>query len=233
MQNLALAGAKREKLATEKGEQTRTLILETALSMFYERGYEETTMRAIAREAGVSLGNAYYYFASKENLIQAIYAKSHVEHLAACRPLLDTTPELKARLKGVMRAKVETLAPYHRFAGVLFRTAADPSSPLNPFSEASGPVRREAVALFAEVLHGSSTKAPKSLAGELPELLWLYHMGIILFWVHDRSPGCERSFHLAERTAEIVHRLIVLAKLPPLRPMVRSLLALLAELRPR
>lgn len=46
-----------------KSEQTRALILETAMRLFQERGYDKTTMRAIAQEAGVSVGNAYYYFA--------------------------------------------------------------------------------------------------------------------------------------------------------------------------
>ncbi|WP_256960177.1 TetR/AcrR family transcriptional regulator, partial [Streptomyces scabiei] len=56
-----------------KSEQTRALILETALRLFQERGYDKTTMRAIAQEAGVSVGNAYYYFAGKEHLIQGFY----------------------------------------------------------------------------------------------------------------------------------------------------------------
>ncbi|HLV73646.1 MAG TPA: helix-turn-helix domain-containing protein, partial [Vulgatibacteraceae bacterium] len=34
-----------------KSEQTRRLIVETALRLFRERGYEATTMRAIAKEA--------------------------------------------------------------------------------------------------------------------------------------------------------------------------------------
>ena len=38
-----------------KGDQTKALILDTALEMFRERGYEETTMRAIAKKAGVLL----------------------------------------------------------------------------------------------------------------------------------------------------------------------------------
>src|SRR5262245_62454986 len=56
-----------------KSEETRSLILETALELLTERGYEETTMRAIAEKAGVALGNTYYYFRSKEHLIQAFY----------------------------------------------------------------------------------------------------------------------------------------------------------------
>jgi AcrR family transcriptional regulator len=56
----------RARTKTVKSEQTRALILETAMRLFQERGYDKTTMRAIASEAGVSVGNAYYYFESKE-----------------------------------------------------------------------------------------------------------------------------------------------------------------------
>src|SRR5215210_258220 len=132
---------------TAKGARTRAAILEAALALFDERGYEETTMRAIAERAGVALGNAYYYFRSKEHLIQAFYARSHHEHLGAALPILERERDLKARLQGVLRAKVETAEPYHRFSGILFKTAADPQSPLSPFSAESNPVRQEATAL--------------------------------------------------------------------------------------
>src|SRR5438094_3920559 len=145
-----------ETARANKGEQTRALILETALTLFRERGYEETTMRAIAVRADVALGNAYYYFRSKEHLIQAFYARSHQEHLAAALPILERERDLKARLQGVLRAKIETSEPYHGFSGILFKTAADPQSPLSPFSAESNPVRQECTALMAEVLRGSN-----------------------------------------------------------------------------
>ena len=43
-----------------KAEQTRQAIVEAALRLFRSGGYDKTTMRAIAGEADVSLGNAYY-----------------------------------------------------------------------------------------------------------------------------------------------------------------------------
>ena len=38
---------------TVKGDQTKALILETALEMFRESGYDNTTMSAVAQKAGV------------------------------------------------------------------------------------------------------------------------------------------------------------------------------------
>jgi AcrR family transcriptional regulator len=217
--------------AGSKGEQTRSLILETALELFGERGYEETTMRAIAEKAGVALGNTYYHFRSKEHLIQAYYERMHEVHLESCAELLKKERTLKGRLLGVMGEILENMAPYHQFAGILFKTAADPQSPLNPFSHESEPVRRANIELFAEVVKGARAKIPPDLAVELPTLLWIYHMGIVLFWIHDDSSGQNRTRRLMERTVEIVVRLIQLASLPLMRPLRKSVLKALADLR--
>jgi AcrR family transcriptional regulator len=215
---------------TRKGEQTRAQILETALELFRERGYEETTMRAIAEKAGVAVGNAYYYFKSKEHLIQAFYARTHEEHLMASRELLAREKGLRERLLGVMRAKLDTIAPYHRFSGILFKTAADPASPLNPFSAESEPVRRQSTELFAEVITGSGTRLSPDLVAALPNLLWVYHMGIILFWIHDSSPGCRRSYFLMEHSVKLILRLVSVFQFPLLRPFLKELLGMVAEL---
>ena len=82
MADLLYSSAREDAAKTTKGERTRALILETALDLFMERGYEQTTMRGIAREAGLSLGSAYYYFKSKEHLI---HARTTLRLPTACR----------------------------------------------------------------------------------------------------------------------------------------------------
>lgn len=61
---------------TSKAQATRIRILDAALEMFRRQGFELTTMRGIAAEAGVSLGSAYYYFESKEDLVMAFYERA-------------------------------------------------------------------------------------------------------------------------------------------------------------
>ncbi|MDQ6830371.1 MAG: TetR family transcriptional regulator [Gemmatimonadota bacterium] len=209
---------------TTKGGETRARILETALDLFRQRGYDETTMRAIAEGADVSLGNAYYYFTSKEHLIQAFYGRTHQEHLEASAPILAAESSFKARLLGVMHAKLATIEPYHRFAGILFKSAADPESPLHPFSKESGPVRDEATALMREVVDGSTIKLPDDLRAELPRLLWLYHMGVILFWIHDGSAKRQRTRTLIEMSVELIARLVSVGGNPLMRPVRKAVL---------
>lgn len=227
-----MAAMRKKKAAkTLKGDQTKALIMETALEIFRERGYEETTMRAIAEKAGVALGNTYYYFRSKEYLIQAFYQRLHDEHFAASVPALEKKDTLKARLLTVTRLRIDVMKPYHQFAGVLFKTAAHPQSPLNPFSDESDPVRDQSIGLFAKVVEGTKARIPKDLQAELPYLLWLYQMGIVLFWIHDPSPNHRRTYRLIDHTVDLLDKLIHLASNPFMRPLRKQALRLVAEIR--
>jgi hypothetical protein len=136
------------------------------------------------------------------------------------------------RLRGLMHAKIDTIEPYHQFAGVLFRTAADPHSPLHPLSPESAPVREDAIAIFAEAMNGSTSRIPADLRAELPRLLWLYHMGIVLFWIHDSSPGRLRTRRLVDGTVSLIASLVSLSGNPLLRPLRKRALELLREMLP-
>ena len=221
--------AEADSKPTGKAARTRAHILETALRVLRERGYEGATMRLIAEEAGVAVGSAYYYFPSKDHLIQGFYAQLHTDHLAAVEPLLEDARTLDQRLLAALRTKFDTAAPFHAFSGALFKTAADPDSPLSPFSADSSPTRDESKALFRRVVDGAGLRKRSPLHAELHELLWLYQMGLILYWIHDRSPGQERSYRLVERTVPIVCRLVRLASNPILTPVVKPALALMRE----
>jgi AcrR family transcriptional regulator len=216
---------------TPRALQTRSAIIEAALELFRSRGYEATTMRAIAERAGVSTGNAYYYFGSKEELIQEFYARSHTEHLTASRAVLEHERDFTARLRGTLRALIDVQAPYHAFAATFYKHAAEPSSPLSPFSNRSSPTRDASIALYREVIEGSNARVGADLADRLPELLWLASMGIILYWVHDVSPGCARTYRLIDAVAPVIGRLVAASRIPVLRATLRDVTAIIDELR--
>ncbi len=183
-------------------------------------------MRAIAERAGLSLGSSYHYFPSKEHLVLEFYRHLHDLHVVACAPILAREKKLAPRLRGVIRAVVLNCEPYHEVAGAIFSTVANPGSPLNPFSPQSKPLRDEVIGLYAEVVKGSEAHPPADVAAELPRLLWLYQMGILYFWVMDRSDGRSRTFDVIDETSSLIVSLIGLANLPVLRKSRRRALAL-------
>jgi len=216
---------------TPRAQQTRAAITDAALELFRSHGYEATTMRAIAQRAGVSTGNAYYYFSSKEELIQEFYARSHADHLAASRSVLDRERDFTARLRGTLRALIDVQAPYHAFAATFYKHAAEPTSPLSPFSRQSSPTREASIALYREVLEGSNARVGAGLGERLPELLWLASMGVILYWVHDTSAGCSRTYGLIDGAVPVIGRLVAASRIPVLRATLRDITALIDDLR--
>ncbi len=219
-----------EATPTSKGEQTRARIVDAAMALLEERGYDGMTMRAVAEAAGVSQGNAYYYFSSKEHLVQGFYDRLQQLHADAAAGSLDGLTGLGERFAACELAFLDVASRYHGIAGRMFAVAADPASPLNPLSSDSTPAREASTRIMRDVVAGSATKADDRLLRELPGLLWLAHLGVVLFWVYDASPDQRRSRALVTRASPVLERLVGLSRWRALRPTVTELLDLVADL---
>ena len=212
-------------------DDTKALVRATALRLFRERGYAATTMRAIAQEAGVATGNAYYHFASKDHLVQELYLDVTREQAAAARAVLAQGGDLTARLRGVMLAAVDAFAEYHAFGAEFVTVAIRPGSAASPFSAESSESRELSQAVFRELVEGASPAVPTGLREELPELLWLAQLGVTLFWVYDSSPGQRRTRTLVEGITPLIGRLVKLSRLPVLRGASEDVLALVRAVK--
>ncbi len=214
---------------TIKSEQTRQKVADIALRMFREIGFEKTTMRAIATEAGISVGNAYYYFASKDELVQELYGRIQADHATRATVTLQQHTDLGPRLKATLHSGLDAMAPYHRFGADFITTAIRPASSVSPFSPGSRAARRSAVEIFESTVAGTSV--PKKLRADLPEMLWLAYLGITLFWVHDTSAGQRRTRALVDGAAPLIARGLSLARLPGVGKIIDDVLALSRSVR--
>ena len=87
-------GGKRERLATAAAE------------VFHRQGVEKTSLGDIARAAEVPLGNVYYYFKTKDQLIEAALG-AHLDQLHAATAQLDRLSAPVDRLKALVGGWVE------------------------------------------------------------------------------------------------------------------------------
>jgi AcrR family transcriptional regulator len=213
--------------STAKAEETRSRILTAALDLFRRNGFDQTTMREIATEAGVALGSAYYYFESKEALVMAFYEHASQEMSVQIASGLAGTKVLERRLRAILDVRFEYFAPNRLLLGALARHAADPQNPLSPFSDETAHIRELDLQRFAIAIEGSSVTLPKDLAPYLPKLLWLYQMGLILFWISDRSPDQIRTRQLRDKSLSLLVAALKLAGFPLLRPLRKKIVDLL------
>jgi TetR/AcrR family transcriptional repressor of mexJK operon len=60
-----------------RGERTRTDIVQAARDLFVRQGYHGTSMRQIAKKAGIALGGLYNHFDSKEDVFKEVFLEYH------------------------------------------------------------------------------------------------------------------------------------------------------------
>ncbi|MEU0009094.1 TetR/AcrR family transcriptional regulator [Streptomyces sp. NPDC006314] len=100
----------------------RERLVNAAVQVFHEQGVEKTTLGDIARVADVPLGNVYYYFKTKDQLVEAT-VDAHCDQLGTLTAQLDRLPDPAARLEALVAGWVEQRETAARF-GCPFGTLA-------------------------------------------------------------------------------------------------------------
>src|SRR6516164_10893789 len=193
---------------TPKAEETGLKILESAMALFQQEGFDSATMRDIAEAAGVATGAAYYYYPSKDAIVMDFYQRSCEEMQPKIAAALEQSIGLEARLAELIRVKLAHFAPNRGVLRALLRNGADPKHPLSPFSPQTRQIRDIDIAWFGRILMDCGVRIPRDLAPHLPGVLWFFQMGVIFFWVVDESPNQARTARLVELGSKSVASLV-------------------------
>jgi AcrR family transcriptional regulator len=209
------------------GEASRIHILETALRLFRERGFHETTMRDIASAAGLSLGAAYYYFPSKEALVLAYYAQIQDRHEEKAKATLENLSDLRSRLGAVMHTKLDLLEDDQRLLRAILQTTLGADEPSSVFSQETKDVRKQSIGIFLDAL--AREDLPDESRPLLAQALWALHLGFLLYYVNDKSPRQEKTRALVDGALDLVARIAPLVASPMLGPIRTEVARLLGD----
>jgi len=122
-------------MAQVKKTAVRDAILASAFRQFSRRGYEGTTLSQIAEGAGVSTANVYVYFASKLEVLYAIYDPWLRERLTTLAAQLERVRDPRRRLRKLLEALWRDIpAERNGFANNVMQAAstASPEEGYNP-----------------------------------------------------------------------------------------------------
>ncbi len=217
----------KNELATGKAEQTRREIFEAALALFREKGFDATTMQDVATRAGVAKGAAYYYFPGKEAIVQAYYEAVQAAQERICGEVFANEKSLKRRLQTVFESKFDLVQEDRRLLGVVFRYSGEPENSLSCLGKGTEEIRRRSIQVFADAF--TEERLPQDLSRLLPVAFWALQMGLLVLFLYDNSKEQQRTRRLADGGLDLGLKLLVLTKLPVLRPVRSKLLALLTE----
>ena len=212
---------------TAKAEETSLKILNAALELFRQQGFESTTMRDIAQRAGVATGAAYYYYDSKDAIVMDFYLRSSAEMQPKIEAALSHARGLESRLRALIQVKLAHFEPNRVVLRALLRNGADPKHPLSPFSAQTKAIRDTDMAWFSRILVDCGVRIPRDLEPHLPSALWFFQMGMILFWVIDDSPHQSRTERLLELATKVIANLVRVSAVPFMRPLRKTALQLI------
>lgn len=98
-------------LASERREH----LVRLAAELFAEKGFQATTVRNIADEAGILSGSLYHHFDSKESIVDEILSGFFTEIMESYRAVIDEGRNPRDTIAGLVRVAFGTLEP-HRAA---------------------------------------------------------------------------------------------------------------------
>ncbi len=115
--------AEQPRKLTPRGQERRLQIMATAAELFAERGYHPTSVADVVDRLGVGKGVFYWYFPSKEDLLEQLLRAAHHDLRRRQQLAIGTEPDPLRRIEAGIRASLAWFRG-HRQYFTLFRFAA-------------------------------------------------------------------------------------------------------------
>ncbi len=211
---------------TPQGAAARNRLYATAMRLIAARGYEETTLRDIAKEARVSVGLLYRYFPSKQAVVIALYDELSTEYARQAEAM--PPGKWRDRFIFALRTSISVLEP-HRTALLALTPVlvGDPEEGIFAPSTAFSRLRVQRV--FEAAATGATDAPPQPLAESLGRLLYMVHLSVLLWWLLDKSAHQRATASLVSLTQQLLPSAAVALRVPPVRRFLIAVDALIRE----
>ena len=211
---------------TAQGVVARDHLYATATKLIADRGYEATTLREIAKKAGVSVGLLYRYFPSKQAVVIALYDELSSEYARQAAEM--PTGRWRDRFLFALKTSLHVLEPHQMALRALTPVmVGDPEEGI--FSARTVFSRLRVQRVFERVVSESSDAPKQPLAGALGRLLYLVHLAVLLWWLLDKSKNQRATATLVSLTRQLLPSAALALRVPPVRRFVISVDELVRE----
>ena len=211
---------------TAQGAAAKDRLYAIALRMIATRGYDATTLRDIAAEAGVSVGLLYRYFPNKRAVIVALYDELSADFVrqAASMPAGKWRDRFTFALAMSLGALKPYRLPLRGLAPVLVGDADD-----NVFAPRMAFSRARVQGVFERAVAGAADAPSPPLAAALGRLLYLMHLAVLLWWLLDKTTNQRATTALVGLAERLLPSAALTLRLPPVRRFVLGVDELIRE----
>jgi len=194
----------------ENKEKTKQAILAAALKLFAERGFYNSSTRAISRKAGIAEGTLFNYFETKEDLALYFFEREMDEVIG----WYERNPRMKRaalpeKLFAIIHHSLERLEPYEEFIGAVYLRALAPSSKLSPWRLRNQERNLRYLRFIQDILAEAESEDRLPPLGDFGAYAFhLFHLAIITYWLQDPSRGKEQTLALLDRCLKLAERIL-------------------------
>jgi len=198
------------KISSKVKEQTRLRLLEAAVDVVTEKGFEKASMREIAKRADVADATIYNYFSTKEKLL---YGYCEYVQQQVIRELKDIEDfheySLRDQLHQLVEMELRMWLPAREFLQIVFaQTYAAPTVGHELLADTKALLKLMVVDLIdAAIEAGEMPEQPYQ--DLLPVLFWDYQTAILAYWLKDTSDEFANTTQLVDQSTEIVAQLLI------------------------
>lgn len=189
----------------ENKEKTKQAILQAALELFAEKGFYQTTTKAISRKAGIAEGTLFNYFPTKEDLALYFFEQEldavfeWYKHDSRIR-----RAALPEKLFAIIHQSLDRLSPYEDFLGAVYLRSLTPTSKLSPWNLQSHERHVRYLRFIRDILADAEAAQDIPRVGDFGAYAFgLFHLATITHWLQDHSRGKEQTLALLDRCLKL------------------------------
>lgn len=192
------------RISKQKQEETRQNIIEAAIELFSDKGFEQTTMKQIARHVGIGDATIYKYFSSKDKLIFAYFdlkAQESVEEFLAEEEAEEYC--LQEKLQLLIDIYLNNLLADREFVNDSLKMIM--RSPSILFREVT-PVREDFVGVIHDLLieaENSGEIAKSPFTSTIAKLANEFILAVLLYWIKDETDEFSNTTQMVDMSLSL------------------------------
>lgn len=197
------------KISQSAKEKTKLKILQAAVDLIIEKGFDNASLREMAKNAGVSNPTIYNYFPSKEKLLYAYIEQKHKEALETIHAIEDFhTYTLREQIQTLIETELELYLEDREFitqiSEMVFQTSGLKISTLYQTNALFIKTIEEMldIAIEAEEIPTPPFKT------YLPKLFWDYYIMVVAYWLKDDSEMFENTTQFIDHSLAVMESLL-------------------------
>jgi len=197
------------KISQSAKEKTKIKILQSAVDLIIEKGFENASLREMAKNAGVSNPTIYNYFPSKEKLLYAYIEQKHKEAVQSIKEIEEfNTYTLREQLQTLIETELELYLEDREFiiqiSEMVFHSSGFKVAKLYETNALFIDTVSEMIniAIEAEEINEPPFKE------HLGKLFWDYYIMVVAYWVKDDSEMFENTTQFIDHSLGVIEALL-------------------------